>query len=75
MQSLFNANDWESQLISLYLDLNHYFYDQGWVSYIERFSPNKYPKFDDVEVLSSYLFIRIYFPQIHQMNQIQSMIK
>ena len=75
MQSLFNQNDWESQLISLYLDLNHYFYDQGWASYIERFSPNKYPKFDDVEVLSSYLFVRIYFPQIHQMKQIQSMIK
>jgi len=75
MQSLFNANDWESQLISLYLDLNHYFYDQGWASYIERFSPNKYPKFDDVEVLSSYLFVRIYFPQLHQMKQIQSMIK
>jgi hypothetical protein len=29
-----NANDWESQLISLYLDLNHYFYEQGWASYI-----------------------------------------
>jgi hypothetical protein len=28
-----------------------------------------------VEVLSSYLFVRIYFPQLHQMKQIQSMIK
>jgi len=44
MQSLFNANDWESQLISLYLDLTHYFYDQGWASYIERFSHNQYQK-------------------------------
>jgi hypothetical protein len=75
MQSLFNQNDWESQLISLYLDLNRYFYDQGWASYTERFSPNKYPNFEDVEVLSSYLFVCIDFPQIHQMKQIQSMIK
>ena len=70
MQSLFTSNDWESQLISLYLDLNHYFYVDGWSSCVERFSPNKYPAFDDIEVLCSYLFVRIYFPQIQQVQQI-----
>jgi hypothetical protein len=64
MQSLFTANDWESQLIPLYLDLNHYFYTEGWSSCVEIFSPNKYPDFDDLEVLCSYLFVRIYFPQL-----------
>ena len=67
MQSIFTANDWESQFIYLHIDVNHYFYVDGWISCVERFFSNKYPTFEYVEALD-YINKNILFLAINPDN-------